>query len=51
MVAETPLAHETFWANKAECNDAEKKYYQGLYGNGQPRSIASDTVTIRPNRH
>jgi len=47
MVAETPLAHETFWANKAECDDAEKKYYQGLYGNGQPGSIAAEIAKAR----
>jgi len=27
-----PLAHEKFWSNKAECDDAEKKYYTKLYG-------------------
>merc|ERR1712226_940373 len=27
-----PLSQETFWSNKAECDDAEKKYYQNLYG-------------------
>lgn len=32
MVGTNPLAQETFWANKAECDDAEKKYYQNLYG-------------------
>merc|ERR1712183_1199229 len=25
-------AQEQFWANKAECDDAESKYYQKLYG-------------------
>merc|ERR1712183_1144540 len=25
-------AQEQFWANKAECDDAERKYYQKLYG-------------------
>merc|ERR1711902_26392 len=25
-------AQESFWANKAECDDAEKKYYQNMYG-------------------
>jgi len=32
MVGTNPLAQEAFWANKAECDDAEKKYYQNLYG-------------------
>jgi len=32
MVGTNPLSQETFWANKAECDDAEKKYYQNLYG-------------------
>jgi len=26
------LAHETFWSNKAECDDAEYRYYTKLYG-------------------
>ena len=47
MVAETSLAHETFWANKAECDDAEKKYYQELYGNGQPASISAEIAKAR----
>jgi len=47
MVAETPLTHETFWANKAECDDAEKKYYQELYGNGQPGSISAEIAKAR----
>jgi len=47
MVTETQLAQETFWANKAECDDAEKKYYQGLYGNGQPGSIAAEIAKAR----
>ena len=32
MVGTNPLAQEQFWSNKAECDDAEKKYYQKLYG-------------------
>ena len=32
MVGTNPLAQEQFWANKAECDDAERKYYQKLYG-------------------
>jgi len=32
MVGTNPLAQESFWANKAECDDAEKKYYQNMYG-------------------
>ena len=32
MVGTNPLAQEAFWANKAECDDAEKKYYQNMYG-------------------
>ena len=32
MVGTNPLSQETFWSNKAECDDAEKKYYQNLYG-------------------
>merc|ERR1712165_438416 len=32
MVGTNPLAQEAFWANKAECDDGEKKYYQNLYG-------------------
>jgi len=31
-VGTNPLAQEQFWANKAECDDAERKYYQKLYG-------------------
>ena len=37
MVGTNPLAQETFWANKAECDDAEKKYYQNLYGKVRPQ--------------
>jgi len=53
MVTETSLAHETFWANKAECDDAEKKYYQGLHGNNKgntsslPGSIAAEIAKTR----
>jgi len=52
MVTETSLAHETFWTNKAECDDAEKKYYQGLYGNksnpsSRPGSIAAEIAKAR----
>lgn len=32
MVGTSPLAQENFWSNKAECDDAEKKYYEKLYG-------------------
>ena len=39
MVGTNPLAQETFWANKAECDDAEKKYYQNLYGKVRPQKI------------
>ena len=39
MVGTNPLAQETFWANKAECDDAEKKYYQNLYGKVRPQII------------
>jgi len=32
MAGTHPLAHETFWSNKAECDDAEYRYYTKLYG-------------------
>ena len=32
MAAVNPLSQEPFWKNKAECDDAERKYYQNLYG-------------------
>lgn len=32
MVGTNPLAQEQFWSNKAECDDAEKRHYQKLYG-------------------
>jgi len=54
MVGTNPLAQETFWANKAECDDAEKKYYQNLYGkkdnnksSGPPGSIAAEIAKAR----
>jgi len=54
MVGTNPLAQETFWANKAECDDAEKKYYQNLYGKkdnnksyGPPGSIAAEIAKAR----
>jgi len=31
-MAATHLQHEKFWANKAECEDAEARYYAKLYG-------------------
>jgi len=40
MVGTNPLAQEAFWANKAECDDAEKKYYQNLYGKKVEASAA-----------
>ena len=36
MVGTNPLAQEKFWSNKAECDDAERKYYQNLYGKVRP---------------
>jgi len=54
MVGTNPLAQEAFWANKAECDDAEKKYYQNLYGKkdnnkslGPPGSIAAEIAKAR----
>jgi len=32
MAGTHPLAHEKFWSNKAECDDAEYRYYTKLYG-------------------
>ena len=43
MVGTNPLAQESFWANKAECDDAEKKYYQNMYGKVR-RKIKSDSL-------
>merc|ERR1712113_560259 len=34
------MAQEQFWSNKAECDDAEKKYYQKLYGKKDEESSA-----------
>jgi len=31
-MASAHLAHEKFWSNKAECEDAEARYYAKLYG-------------------
>jgi len=31
-MATAHLAHEKFWSNKAECEDAEARYYAKLYG-------------------
>jgi len=31
-MATSHLAHEKFWSNKAECEDAEARYYAKLYG-------------------
>jgi len=54
MVGTNPLAQESFWANKAECDDAEKKYYQNMYGKkdnsksfGPPGSIAAEIAKAR----
>jgi len=53
-VGTNPLAQEQFWANKAECDDAERKYYQKLYGkkdnsisSGSPGSIAAEIAKAR----
>jgi len=32
MATANALSQEKFWTNKAECDDAEKKYYMNLYG-------------------
>jgi len=51
MVATNPLSQESFWFNKAECDDAEKVYYQTLYGNNKSSnlqgSIAADIAIAR----
>jgi len=54
MVGTSPLAQEKFWSNKAECDDAEKKYYEKLYGkkdnstsSGPQGSIAAEIAKAR----
>jgi len=54
MVGTNPLAQEKFWSNKAECDDAERKYYQNLYGkkdnsksSGPQGSIAAEIAKAR----
>lgn len=54
MVGTNPLAQEQFWSNKAECDDAEKRHYQKLYGkkdnsksSGPQGSIAAEIAKAR----
>jgi len=44
------LAQEKFWANKAECEDAEKAYYMrlsGAKGSSSPSSLAAEIAKAR----
>merc|ERR1712062_854583 len=44
------LAQEKFWANKAECEDAEKAYYMrlsGAKGSSSPSSLAAEIAQAR----
>ena len=39
MATANALSQEKFWTNKAECDDAEKKYYMNLYGKVRKKAI------------
>ena len=40
----SPLAQEKFWANKAECEDAEYRYYAKLHGKVMPKTFNLKSV-------
>jgi len=50
-MASAHLAHEKFWSNKAECEDAEARYYAKLYGKstevGPKSSLAAEIAKAR----
>jgi len=50
-MAASHLQHEKFWSNKAECEDAEARYYAKLYGKsteaGAKSSLAAEIAKAR----
>jgi len=40
------LAHEKFWSNKAECEDAEARYYAKLYGKSAATAEKVETEEV-----
>jgi len=50
-MAVSHLQHEKFWSNKAECEDAEARYYAKLYGKsteaGAKSSLAAEIAKAR----
>jgi len=49
-MAASHLQHEKFWSNKAECEDAEARYYAKLYGKSeQTEKVAAEKATDSDN--